>query len=80
MSSARICLVVGMWGVSFYKSRTGKYLVVRRVWGWGRGVSVIGTVLEPVGSVVGWGDPLSSPILESLSSVGGWMSLFNAKS
>ena len=60
--------------------------VLESVWsfvgcgGWGRGVCVIGTVLEPVGSVVGWGDPPPSPVLESLSSVGGWMSLFNAKS
>ena len=32
--------------------------------------SVLGSVIEPVSSVVVWGDSLSSPILESISSVG----------
>ena len=56
--------------------------VLESVWsfvgcgGCGRGVSVIGTVLEPVGSVVVWGDSLSRPVLESLSSVGGWIVSF----
>ena len=80
MSSARICIVVVKWGVSFYKSRAGKCLVVRRVWGLGEGGLCYRHLLEPVGPVVGWGDRLPSPLLESLSSVGGWMSLFNAQS
>ena len=35
--------------------------------------SVLGSVIEPVSSVVVWGDCLSSHILESISFVGGWI-------
>ena len=54
---------VPCWKVSGRSSGVGE------VW-WD---SVLGSVLEPVSSVVVWGDCLSSHILESISFVGGWI-------
>ena len=69
--------VIRLAGCLSYKSRAGNCQVFRRGGGeeggrWGGG-SLMRSVLESVGSFVGWRDSLLSPILESISSVGGWI-------
>ena len=67
--------VVRMAGCLSYKSRAGNCQVFRRGGGGGRwgGGSLMSSVLESVGSFVGWRDSVLSPLLESISSVGGWI-------